>query len=422
MRLTMSMDDLYNNLKVYEPEVKWTSSSNTSTQNMAFVSSNNSGSTNEAVNTAHEVSAASTQANAANPINVDNLSDVVICAFFSSQPNNPQLANEDLQQLHPDDLEEIDLRWQMAIKLKKKCASGDNYLQCFDLCERVLVVTTGHVHQAEDMRDQQIMHSWPTHLQVLSANYLEQIDTDDLEEMDLKWQVECYNCHRRGHFARECRAPRNQGNRNGDAPRRIVPVETPANALVVQDGIGGYDWSFQAEEGITNFALMAYTSQGSSSSSSSDSEREALNKSNLEIIGYQMGLESLEARIVVHEKNEVVYEEDIAFLNAKDKTGLGYDSQMNESEVVHSVFNSRESDVDDSPVNDRFKIGEGFHAVPPPYTGNYMPSRPDLSFVGLDDSVYKTKVSETETSISKTSKDIVEKPKTVRPSAPIIED
>ncbi|GJU05958.1 putative ribonuclease H-like domain-containing protein [Tanacetum coccineum] len=108
--------------------------------------------------------------------------------------------------------------------------------------------------------------------------------------------------------------------------------------------------------------------------------------------------------------------------SAKDKTGLGYDSQMNKSEVVHSVFNSRESDVDDSPVNDRFKTGEGFHAVPPPYTGNYMPSRPDLSFVGLDDSVYKTKVSETETSISKTSKDIVEKPKTVRPSAPIIEE
>ncbi|GKD83545.1 hypothetical protein Tco_1350384, partial [Tanacetum coccineum] len=107
---------------------------------------------------------------------------------------------------------------------------------------------------------------------------------------------------------------------------------------------------------------------------------------------------------------------------AKDKTSLGYDSQMNESEVVHSVFNSRESDVDDSPVNDRFKTGEGFHAVPPPYSRNYMPSRPDLSFVGLDDSVYKTKVSETETSISKTSKDIVEKPKTVRPNASIIED
>ncbi|GKG02052.1 ribonuclease H-like domain-containing protein, partial [Tanacetum coccineum] len=75
------------------------------------------------------------------------------------------------------------------------------------------------------------------------------------------------NCYRRGHFARECRAPRNQGNINGDGPRRNAQVDTSTtNALVVQDGIGGYDWSFQAKEGITNFALMAYTSQGSSSS------------------------------------------------------------------------------------------------------------------------------------------------------------
>ncbi|GJV95351.1 putative ribonuclease H-like domain-containing protein [Tanacetum coccineum] len=65
---TMSMDDLYNNLKVYEPEVKGMSSSSSSTQNMAFVSSsnNNTSSTNEAVNTAHGVSTASTQVNAAN--------------------------------------------------------------------------------------------------------------------------------------------------------------------------------------------------------------------------------------------------------------------------------------------------------------------------------------------------------------------
>ncbi|GJU29209.1 hypothetical protein Tco_1172798 [Tanacetum coccineum] len=75
---TMSMDDLYNNLKVYEPEVKGMSSSSSSTQNMAFVSSsnNNTSSTNEAVNTAHGVSTASTQVNAANSTNIDNLSDV----------------------------------------------------------------------------------------------------------------------------------------------------------------------------------------------------------------------------------------------------------------------------------------------------------------------------------------------------------
>ncbi|GKF89486.1 hypothetical protein Tco_0263449 [Tanacetum coccineum] len=85
---------------------------------MAFVSSsnNNSGSSNEVVNiaqtvnTAYGVFTASTQVNTANSSNVDNLSDVVIYAFLASQPNSPQLVIEDLQQIHPYDIEEIDLR------------------------------------------------------------------------------------------------------------------------------------------------------------------------------------------------------------------------------------------------------------------------------------------------------------------------
>ncbi|GJU96250.1 hypothetical protein Tco_1321006 [Tanacetum coccineum] len=112
---------------------------------------------------------------------------------------------------------------------------------------------------------------------------LEQIDTDDLEEMDLKWQVAMLTMRVKRFLKKTGRNlnfngketvgfNKRKGNRNGDAPRRIVPVETPANALVVQDGIGGYDWSFQAEEGPTDFALMAHLSSGSSSSSSSDSE------------------------------------------------------------------------------------------------------------------------------------------------------
>ncbi|GJR32394.1 ribonuclease H-like domain-containing protein [Tanacetum coccineum] len=274
-------------------------------------------------------------------------------------------------------------------------------------------------------------------------------------------KVECYNCHKRGHFARECRSPRNQGNRNRDDPRRNAPVDTSTtNALVVQDGIGGYDWSFQAKEGITNFALMAYTSQGSSSSDSEvhtcskdclksyealqkivliQQQREALNKSNLEIIGYQMGLESLEARIVVHEKNEAVYEENIAFLKydvqvkdisikdlknqleeaLKEKDDLKLklenfeESSKNLTKLINSQISAKDKnlalyekvDVDDSPVHDRFKQGYKDESI-------------------FQSAVRKTTTSvpETETSISKTSKDIVEKPKTVRPSAPIIEE
>nr|GEV04703.1 hypothetical protein [Tanacetum cinerariifolium] len=117
------MDDLYNNLKVYEPAFKGMSSSSSSTQNMDFLSSsnNNTNSTNgavntaQAVNTSHGVSTASIQVNASYSTNIDNLSDVVICSFFDSQPNSPQLVHKDLEQIHLDDMEDMDLRWQIAM-------------------------------------------------------------------------------------------------------------------------------------------------------------------------------------------------------------------------------------------------------------------------------------------------------------------
>ncbi|GJR44160.1 putative ribonuclease H-like domain-containing protein [Tanacetum coccineum] len=208
---TMSMDDLYNNLKVYEPEVKGMSSSSSSTQNMAFVSSlnNNNSSTNgavstaQAVNTANGVSAANTQVNAAN---IDNLSDVVICAFLASQPNNPQLAHEDLQQIHPDDLEEMDLRWKMAMLTMR----ARRFLK--NTCRK------------------------------LTINGNESVGFD-------KSKVECYNCHKKGHFAKECGALRNQDYKNKESTKKTMPVETSiSTALVSCDGLGGYDWSDQAEE------------------------------------------------------------------------------------------------------------------------------------------------------------------------------
>ncbi|GKC07257.1 hypothetical protein Tco_0998867 [Tanacetum coccineum] len=81
---TLSLDDLYNNLKIYEPEVKGTSSSSINTQNVAFVSSNSTSSTNGVANTTHGATTTSTQATVVNSTIIDNLSDVVICAFFAS--------------------------------------------------------------------------------------------------------------------------------------------------------------------------------------------------------------------------------------------------------------------------------------------------------------------------------------------------
>ncbi|GJQ98106.1 hypothetical protein Tco_0009245 [Tanacetum coccineum] len=113
---TMSFDDLYNNFKIVEQEVKGTanSSSSSSSQNMAFVSSPSS--TNE-VNTANtQVSPASTQVSTASThVSTANLSDATVYAFLASQPNGSQLVHEDLEQIHEDDLEEMDLKWQLAL-------------------------------------------------------------------------------------------------------------------------------------------------------------------------------------------------------------------------------------------------------------------------------------------------------------------
>ncbi|GJR40840.1 putative ribonuclease H-like domain-containing protein [Tanacetum coccineum] len=188
-------------------------------QNMAFVSSsnNNTSSTNETINTAHKVSTASTQVNAANSTNINNLSDAVICAFFTSQPNSLQLVHEDLQQIHPNDIKEMDLRWQMAMLTMRA---------------RRFLKNTGRK---------------------LIVNGNETISFD-------KSKVKCYNCHKRGHFARECRALRNQDSKNKESSKRSVPVEiSTSTTLVSCDGLGGYDWSDQAEEG-PNYALMAFSS------------------------------------------------------------------------------------------------------------------------------------------------------------------
>ncbi|GKC30930.1 hypothetical protein Tco_1038224 [Tanacetum coccineum] len=111
---------------------------------------------------AYGATTASTQATTVNSTTIDNLSDAVICDFFASQPNSPQLDNEDLQQINPDDLEEMDLRWQMAML---------------------------------PMRARRFLKNTK---RKLTVNGNETIGFD-------KSKVEWYNYHKRGHFARECR-------------------------------------------------------------------------------------------------------------------------------------------------------------------------------------------------------------------------
>ncbi|GJU44054.1 ribonuclease H-like domain-containing protein [Tanacetum coccineum] len=168
---------------------------------------------------------------------------------------------------------------------------------------------------------------------------------------------------------KESRAPKHQYNRNREITKRTMPIEetTYAKALVAQDGFG-YDWSDQAKEGPTNFALMAYTSLGSSSSSSSDTEistcskafartklRKKFKKAEKERDDLKLTLENFE------NSSKNLSKLLDSQVSDKFKISVGYDSQVYDSQVF------------DSQENDKYKTGEGYHAVPLPILGTLCP-------------------------------------------------
>ncbi|GJX21292.1 putative ribonuclease H-like domain-containing protein [Tanacetum coccineum] len=166
------------------------------------------------------VSAASTSDNAA------CLSDATVYAFLANQPHGSQIVHEDLEQTHDDDLEEMDLKWQLvllSIRAKK----------FYQRTRKKITINRG--------------------------------DTAGFD----KTKVECFNCHKLGHFAWDCRNPRgqdgrgrsyDQGSKNQETTRRTVKVEEASpKAMLAVDG-ARFDWSFMAEEEVpTNMALMAFS-------------------------------------------------------------------------------------------------------------------------------------------------------------------
>nr|GEW19082.1 hypothetical protein [Tanacetum cinerariifolium] len=251
-----SLDVLFNNLNIFEAEVKSSSSTSHTTQNIAFVSSNNTDSTNESVSNVPSVSAASTKA----------------------LSNSPQLDNEGLKQSDADDLEEMDIKWQMAM------------------------------------------------LTMRARRFLQRT-------------------------------------------------------------------------------------------------------------GRNLGLESVEARLVVYQQNKNVFEEDIKLLkldvmlrdNALVKLRKKFEKAEQERDELKQTLEKFQTSsknlyesVPTSPMHDRYKSGEGYHAVPPPYTRTFMPPKPDLVFHNAPTaSETVSNVFNVETSTTMPTKDMSQ---SNRPSAPIIED
>ncbi|GKE49732.1 putative ribonuclease H-like domain-containing protein [Tanacetum coccineum] len=192
-----------------------------------------------------------------------------------------------------------------------------------------------------------------------------------------KTKVECYNCHKTWHFARECRIKGTQDNKRRDAwnsenkDRSRTKQKEDSKALVTIDG-EGIDWTNHSED--EDYALMACNSSDSDTEVIScsnkckesyanlkklyDAQREQLSDVSIEIKAYSQGLKKVEAQ---------------------------YDGILSyENEVLQRVFMNKESEIENQPLYDRFVTAEGMHDVPLPMTGNYMPSRPEIEVVNLN--------------------------------------
>ncbi|GJS42601.1 ribonuclease H-like domain-containing protein [Tanacetum coccineum] len=217
----LDFDDLYNNLKVYEHELKGASSSNS--QSIAFMSAEIKGSTSRQ-STADDKSeiitkgyAQASSSKLKETLNSSFNSDEIICSFFAQQASMPETHDdEDLLQIDDDAMEEIDIRWQVAM------------------------ITA---------RIRKFMRKTGRPIDLKPKNGI----TFD------KSKIECFNCQKLGHFARECKFAKYQANRaNGSKEKRIVPIEdSNSKALVAKDSQGEIDWTKEFDDDPVTFAMVA---------------------------------------------------------------------------------------------------------------------------------------------------------------------
>ncbi|KAI3769035.1 hypothetical protein L6452_00131 [Arctium lappa] len=314
------LDDLYNDLRVFETEVETKKKPTGYIHNAALLLASTDTTANpEAVSTASGV-------------NSEKGTETIFKAFLSSHSNN-SLINDDLDQLHPDDLEEMDIKWQMAM---------------LSMRVKKFIKRTGRNNFSQ------------------RREYGAGFD---------KTKVECYKCHMKGHFARECRSGVPNHNHQQAQNGGYNQNKNPAQALVSQQGMG-FDWSDQAEEAIQNQALMAEVSD-----LPSEDRRD-----------YVLIVERFEEQIKGFQANELQHSYDTNYWKwEKNELETKLSKSLEENDRLKEELSKVKLDIEKfsyaskamdsllkAQIHDKMKPGIGYNNTPPPYNNNYISPTLDL--------------------------------------------